>query len=260
LINDTINYLDPAPNNRKIILLIHGLGSDSTSWQLQIPTLIQIGYRPIAIDVPGFGKSDYPYKRWTIASATKWITKNLVDQQPGKFDLMGLSMGGVIAQRLIKERPDKIDKVILVSTFSHLHPNIKSNFPYLSKRLLKIITHDLNSQAKIVADRVFPFPEQIQWHNYLEDQLLKADPVIYRQAMLSLAAFNSRKWLPSMNYPFLVVSGDKDSTVTIENQERLVKLLPKCEWKIIHNGNHAVNVDHVLEFNKAMVAFLNKEI
>jgi pimeloyl-ACP methyl ester carboxylesterase len=260
LINDTINYLDPAPNNRKIILLIHGLGSDSTSWQLQIPTLIQIGYRPIAIDVPGFGKSDYPYKRWTIASATKWITKNLVDQQPGKFDLMGLSMGGVIAQRLIKERPDKIDKVILVSTFSHLHPNIKSNFPYLSKRLLKIITHDLNSQAKIVADRVFPFPEQIQWHNYLEDQLLKADPVIYRQAMLSLAAFNSRKWLPSMNYPFLVVSGDKDSTVTIENQERLVKLLLKCEWKIIHNGNHAVNVDHVLEFNKAMVEFLNKEI
>jgi pimeloyl-ACP methyl ester carboxylesterase len=172
---------------------------------------------------------------------------------------MGLSMGGVIAQRLIKERPENFGKVILVSTFSHLHPNIKSNFPYLSKRLIKIISHDLNSQARIVADRVFPLPEQIQWHNYLEDQLLKADPVIYRQAMLSLAAFNSRKWLPSMNNHFLVVSGDKDSTVTIENQERLVKLISNCEWKVINNANHAVNVDHEVEFNKLMVEFLNEE-
>ena len=257
--SEALYYLDPAPGNRKMILLIHGLGSDSTSWQLQIPRLIQIGYRPIAVDVPGFGKSKYPYKRWTITSSTKWIIRELVDQLPGEFNLLGLSMGGVIAQRLIKERPERIGKVILVSTFSHLHPNIKSNFPYLSQRLIKVISHDINAQARIVADRVFPYPEQIRWHDYLQEQLLKADPVIYRQAMLSLAAFNSRKWLTSINNPCLAISGDKDSTVTIENQERLVKLLPNCEWKIIHNGNHAVNVDHEIEFNKLMVKFLQKE-
>ena len=257
--NPTFYYLDPAPENKKIILLIHGLGSDSSSWQLQIPDLIKYGYRPIAIDVPGFGKSTYPYKRWTVASATKWVINNFVDQQPGKFDLMGLSMGGVIAQRLIKERPDKFGKIILVSTFSHLHPNIKSNFPYLSKRLIKIISHELNDQAQIVADRVFPFPEQSIWHDYLLEQLLKADPLIYRQAMFSLAVFNSRKWLPTMKNICLVISGDNDSTVTIENQERLVKLIPNCNWKIIHKGNHAVNVDHEIKFNQLMIDFLQKE-
>ena len=64
--NLAINYLDPVPENPNPVLLLHGLGSDSSSWSYQIPVLGDAGYRPIAPDTRGFGSSTYPPEGHTI--------------------------------------------------------------------------------------------------------------------------------------------------------------------------------------------------
>lgn len=182
----------------------------------------------------------------------------MIDPLPGKVSLFGLSLGGVIAQQILKECPDKIEKSILTSTFSRLHPDIHSNFPYLSRRLLQVFTGNINSQAKNVADRIFPLDSQKVWHDYLFQQVLNADPKIYRQAMISLARFNSRRWMKETTIPCLVVTGTKDTTVTLENQKRLADLIPAGVWQVIEGGGIAVNIDHVDEFNQIMADFLSK--
>ena len=61
-----IHYLDPHPGGHPAVLLLHGLGATGESWQLQFPVLIESGYRPIAADARGFGKSTYPGGKMTV--------------------------------------------------------------------------------------------------------------------------------------------------------------------------------------------------
>jgi pimeloyl-ACP methyl ester carboxylesterase len=254
---ESIFYLDPAPNNTKTILLIHGLGADSSSWQLQFNVLIENGYRPIAVDVPGFGKSKYPFRRWTIRKAAYLIVEKIIDQIPGKICLIGLSLGGVVAQQIMRIRPEKIEKAILVSTFSHLRPGVGNNLPYLRRRIIQVFSGNIVKQAKLVADRIFPDKDQKEVHDYLLNQIKHANPRIYRQAMIALATFNSRFWMKKVSFPCLVVTGMSDTTVTVANQKRLVNLLQYGQWIKVNGGGHAVNVDHSNEFNEIMIHYLN---
>ncbi|MHC1741088.1 MAG: alpha/beta fold hydrolase [Anaerolineaceae bacterium] len=254
--NEQIYFADPCPNNKRVILLLHGLGSDSTSWQLHMNTLISLGYRPIAVDLPGFGISPYTSARWIIRRVALLIAKQLIDIRSEPIILIGLSLGGVVAQKILQIRPKKIEKVILISTFSRLHPKIKSNLPYLGRRIIQVFSGNIRQQARIVADRLFPLPDQKDWHDYLENQVINANPKIYRQAMMSLAIFNSRPWMKDIYLPCLVVTGDKDSTVTVRDQKRLAKLIRGSQHIIIKGGGHAVNVDHFQEFNHILQEFL----
>ena len=255
---DQIFVIDPQPQNKKIIILLHGLGSDSSSWQLQFDALISQGFRPIAVDVPGFGKSDFTFHRWTIRRAALMIVRQVIEPLDEPVMLIGLSLGGVIAQKIVQICPQKVTRIILVSTFARLHPKLKKNLPYLSRRILQVFSGNIRKQAVTVADRIFPLKEQKIWHDYLLDQIKNANPVIYRQAMISLAAFNSRRWMKRCAIPCLVITGEKDSTVTAMDQKRLANLIPQSTHIVIAGGGHAVNVDHFEEFNSDVIRFLNK--
>jgi pimeloyl-ACP methyl ester carboxylesterase len=254
---DTVNYFDPYPKNVKTVLLLHGLGSDHGSWVYQIDTLGEAGYRPIAVDIPGFGKSEFTLPHWTVRRAALIISNKLLDNIPGTVDLIGLSMGGTIAQQLIKIRPDRVGRVILVSTFARLRPTVRKNLPYLSKRVKQMVLGDIRKQAATVADRIFPDNSQIIFHDYLLEQIRTANPKIYRQAMLSLTTFNSTYWMRKWDQPTLVVAGSGDSTVTLKNQKRLAELPRNVIFKVIEGGGHALTIDHRDDFNKLMVNFLS---
>lgn len=251
-------YFDPAPQNKNPIVLIHGLGSDSSSWQFQIPELVKAGFRPIAVDVPGFGKSGYQNYPWTIRKASRIILAELVDNIQEPMILVGLSMGGTIAQTLYHQRPEKIKKLVLVSTFSRLRPSAGENLPYLFRRLIQIYTGNISEQAQTVADRIFPGEGQKFLHDSLLEQIATANPKVYRQCMVSLGLFDSRSWMSKCSLPVLVLSGDADTTVTLNNQIRLARGIPHCEHIIISGGGHAVSVDHAEEFNLFLLRFIQQ--
>jgi len=249
-------FNDPAPESSKPVILLHGLGSDHSSWIYQNEVLIANGFRPIAVDIPGFGKSLYPYQRWTIRKASMLVIKAVVDAIDGQFALVGLSMGGTVAQEIVRNRPEKISKLVLVSTFSKLRPSIRKTLPYLSKRFRQVVTGDIRDQAVTVADRIFPENDQQLFHEYLIDQIRHANPKTYRQAMIALAAFNSTPWMRQWSGDTLVISGDSDTTVTLENQKRLAGILKNAQFEVIPKAGHAVTIDHKDRFNQLLLKFL----
>lgn len=254
---EKIFFLDPFPENKKIILLLHGLGSDSSSWQMQFDVLNQIGYRPIVIDLPGFGRSPFSRRHWKISTVSKIISRQILENLPQPVAIMGLSLGGVVEQELLRIKPEAFSKVILVSTFSRLRPSIKNNLPYLSRRFLLVVSGRLSTQAKTVADNIFPLEDQKLWHDYLIKQIEEANPKIYRQAMIALAEFNSRRWMKKISLPSLVISGSEDATVTLKEQRNLAKIIHDSNHLVISGGRHAVNIDHQIEFNAAIADFLS---
>jgi pimeloyl-ACP methyl ester carboxylesterase len=243
-----------------VVVLIHGLGSDSSSWQLQMDTLGKLGYRPVAVDIPGFGRSPFSGRRWTIRRSALAIINLVIEPLPKPIILVGLSLGGVIAQKILQYRQNNIEKIILISTFSRLRPRRAHNLPYLGRRLLQIFSGNLRKQAMNVADHIFPYPEQKEWHDYLFQQVKEANPRVYRQAMVGLGTFNSARWMRKIEIPCLIISGAEDNTVSLLDQKRLARLIKGSKHIIVEHAGHAVTIDHSSAVNDVIKEFLQENI
>lgn len=251
----SLHFLDPNPTGSRAVLLLHGLGADGESWALQFPALAAAGFRPLAVDLPGFGASPAPPGRWSLRAAAREAAGLLRRLEIDRADVVGLSMGGVAAQLIALETPHLVRKLVLVSTFACLRPKGLSQTAYLLRRFAAANLRGVRYQAGTVAWRVFPDPQQAVLREILVEKILAADPKVYRSAMRGLALFDSRRRLASIRQPALIISGEHDSTVPPQAQRELTAI-PGSRQVIIPGGNHAVIADQPEAFNRALVSFL----
>jgi 3-oxoadipate enol-lactonase len=251
-----LHFLDPNPSGHPAVLLLHGLGADASSWTLQIPALMGAGYRPIAPDTPGFGRSPYLGGGWSIRRVAADMADLLKELQTGPAHVVGLSLGGTVAQQFALDTPHLTRKLVLVSTFAVLRPDSLSGWLYFMQRFILVNTLGLSAQAKVVAQRIFPDPGSEQYREMLVETISHADPRAYRKAMASLGLFNSLKRLREIKAPTLIVTGANDTTVTTARQQLLVDGIPGAQQVTILEAGHAVPVDQANRFNRELLAFL----
>ena len=251
-----LHYLDPNPNGTPAVLLLHGLGADGSSWALQFEQLISAGMRPIAPDSPGFGNSRYDGLGWNFPRVAADLAALLDELNTGPVHVIGLSMGGVIAQQFALNYPSRIRKLVLVSTFSVLRPANISQWLYFAQRAVVVHIVGLATQSRIVAKRVFPGPEQNELREMAEKQISFADPRAYRAAMRQLGLVNLKPRLKEIINPTLVISGADDSTVSPALQKELTDCIAGARQVIIPGAGHAVAIDQFAAFNRELLQFL----
>lgn len=253
-----IQYLDPGDSQGFPVLLLHGLGVDGSSWVLQFQALIDAGFRPVAVDIPGFGRSQRGTKSWSIQRVTGDIVAFLQENNIPTVHVVGLSMGGTIAQQLTLDYPHLVSKLVLVNTFSVLRPSSFKAWLYFIQRFILVHTLGLPAQAKFVAERIFSKPDQEELRKEMIKQITNADPRAYRAAMRSLGTFNSKPRLTGINIPVLVITGAKDTTVHPGHQTQMTSWIPGARQVIMPGAGHAASVEFPDEFNRILVDFLLK--
>ena len=251
-----LHFLDPNPSGNPIVILIHGLGANGTSWGLQFPSLIEAGFRPIAIDAPGFGGSPYHGKKWKIKDAVKKIAGTMEEINATDAHFVGISMGSVIAQQFAHEFPERIRKLVLISSFAMLRPRSVKTWIYFIRRSFRVLFIGLPNQAILVANQIFPKPGQDSLRSSLIDTISSTDPRAYRGAMQALAGFDSRKWISEIKSPTLVLTGSEDTTIPPALQNELAAGIPGSRQVVIQGAGHALTVDHYEYFNFLLVRFL----
>ena len=250
------HYLDFNPQGSPAVLLIHGLGADGSSWGYQIPALCKAGIRPIAPDLPGFGKTIPGEGRWTVAKAAADTARLIYGLAGGPMIVAGISLGGVVALQMALDFPQMVQKLILINTFACLRPKRFDEASYLLGRFVVANLRGKEYQAETVARRLFSRPEQEDLRRELVQRILQADQRVYRQAMQSLALFDVRKRLSEIRMPTLIISGENDTTVPLPNQMELVNGISGAEHSIIPDAGHAVIADQVMRFNKVFLDYL----
>lgn len=254
----TSHYLDPNPAGQPAVLLLHGLGADSASWSLQLPALTGAGFRPIAPDTPGFGQSPYDGGGWSIRRMAAGMAGLLEELQSGPAHVVGLSMGGIIAQQFALDFPHLTRKLVLVSTFAALRPVNLNGWFYFIQRFIVVNTLGLPTQARVVAGRIFPGADKAALREMLIQTISRANPRAYRKAMASLGLFNSTKRLGEIKVPTLIVTGTDDTTVAPARQKLLVNGIPAARQVVVPEAGHAVPVDQSERFNQELLAFLGE--
>ncbi len=264
-----IHYLDPNPSGSPTVLLLHGLGATCESWGLQMPALVAAGYRPLAADGRGFGRSTLPRDAHRIREMADDMARLLAalgkttDAAHGPalepVHVVGISMGGVLALQLALDQPQLVKKLTLVNTFASLRPEKLSAWAYFATRLVMVHTLGLEAQARLVSRRLFPDPAQAELRQIFESQVIQADPRGYRAAMRALARFNVVKRLAEIRIPTLVISGAEDTTVPLKNQQVLVERIPGARHVIIAGAGHAVTAQAAERFNQELLQWLGDE-
>lgn len=113
-----IAYLDEGPRDGPPVLLLHGEPTWSFLYRKMVPVLAAAGLRPVAADLPGFGRSDKPAAAdaYTYAAFVAWV-RGLVE----RLDLRGATLfgqdwGGLIGLRVATEVPDRFDRIVAANT------------------------------------------------------------------------------------------------------------------------------------------------
>jgi haloalkane dehalogenase len=115
-----VHYVDEGRSDAPVVLLMHGEPSWSYLYRKMIPVLVDGGFRCIAPDLVGFGRSDKPVKRtdYSYARHVEWMRATLFDHLDLRdITLVGQDWGGLIGLRLVGEHPGRFARVVVANTF-----------------------------------------------------------------------------------------------------------------------------------------------
>ncbi|MBW3659341.1 MAG: haloalkane dehalogenase [Actinobacteria bacterium] len=114
-----VHHLDEGPTEGPVVLLLHGEPSWSYLYRTMIPVLVEAGFRCVAPDLVGFGRSDKPARRedHSYERHVAWMREVLFDSLDlTEVTLVCQDWGGLIGLRLVGEHPDRFARVVVANT------------------------------------------------------------------------------------------------------------------------------------------------
>jgi len=254
----TINHLRihfEESGSGDALLFLHGLGSCGQDWLLQIPVFCP-RFHVIAPDLHGHGQTDKPRRRVGIAQMTVDAACLLDELGVKRTHVVGLSMGGCVAQQLALDDPARIRSLTLVNTFARFDMGAPGNAIPLVARMGILGVLGLPAQARFVAARMFPKPEQAQLRTLAAERIASNDTATYIRLLLAISAFNVTRRLSEIACPTLVIAGDRDTTVPLRAKQFLAAHIPGARFELVADSGHATPIDQPVVFNQLALGFL----
>ena len=238
------------------LLLVMGMGFSSRAWHT-LPELLAEDFRVVVFDNCGTGRSSGPprlYRTHRMADDAVAVLDALGLDQVFVF---GISMGGMIAQELALRHRQRVRALALGATFAG---HLRSTKPPVGVafELLRAVVRGERLAPEHLA-RLLVSPEYFardregfeRWMRTVESV---RGPVALRQ-MMAVIAHETRRRLPRLDVPTLVVTGDADRLVPPSNSHELARLIPGARLLVLHGAGHVFPVERPAETVVALRRF-----
>lgn len=262
-----VNYAEMGAG--EAVLFIHGLGGCWRNWLENLPHFGE-HYRAIAVDLPGFG--DSPMPEWEVSMpAYGRLIHDFCDTLGIErvAAVVGNSMGGFVATEAVIERPERFERLVLVSAagislaeakgrrFEAAARTINAAAPFFA------IDHDLLVKRplgrKLLFGRVIRRPEKLRPELLAEqvDPGLSSDGFV--PALASMVGYDTRQRLAEIEVPTLIVWGLSDRIVPVEAALGYHRLIPRSRLEIFERTGHVPMLERPGRFNALLDEFLEAE-
>lgn len=252
------------------IVLIHGYPLSGTSWEKQIPVLLNAGYRVITYDRRGFGKSSQPVTGYNYDTFAEDLHNVIGHLKLRDFTLVGFSMGGGEVARYIGKYGSKgVSKAVIISGVP----------PYLLKTADNPEGVDgsvfAGIEKAVAADRYAFFTEffknfyntDVNLGKRVSEQAVQASWNVAANASPTASLACVPTWyedfrhdLERIDVPTLVLHGDADRILPIAaSGARTAKLIKGARHLIVKDGPHCIPWTHSDEVNAELLNFLGEK-
>jgi pimeloyl-ACP methyl ester carboxylesterase len=241
------------------IVLINGLADDLTTWYGQMDDLLGAGYRVLRFDNRGIGKSARPKGPYTTAMMAA-DAKALVDHLKLRdFHLVGVSMGGMIAQEYALAYQGDLRSLSLCCTYAAPGPFCARMFKLWQDMAPVMGVPAVMRDVTLWAFTQEFFLTQEATLKEFEAAMAALDQPVeaYLAQLHSIQTHDARSRLKTIAVPTMVLAGADDILVPMNLSRELHTLVPEAEFAT-SIGGHAFLWEHPGPFNKAVLGFIGK--
>ena len=236
------------------VLLIHGLGSSTEDWDLQVKAL-QRDFTVVTYDVRGHGKTAKPAGKYSVMQFSNDVAKLIDHLGIGSVHVMGLSMGGMIAFQLATDRPDLVRSIIIVNSGPEMILRTWKEKVGMFQRRVIVRVMGMSKMGEVLATRLLPAPEHAALRATFVERWGRNDPSAYLRALSALVGWSVMAKLPAITCPVLVVTGDQDYT-PVAWKRAYTSTMPHASLVVIPNSRHLTPVETPEPFHNAIIPFL----
>ena len=237
------------------LLLVHGLGSSTRDWEEQVPIFSQ-KYQVITVDIRGHGETDKPKGPYSIQDFAKDIAELLMSLGFSSVNILGISLGGLIAIQLTIDYPELIKTLVIVNAVPSSR-DLLSLEKIVNDRIMLIKARGMRGMGEALAPVLFIKPEHEELRKKFVERWAENNPEAYISALKSIVGWNVTDHLHTIKCPTLVLTSDEDY-IPVSVKEELVKQIQNSELVIINDARHTLPMERPKEFNAAVIEFLSK--
>jgi 3-oxoadipate enol-lactonase len=249
----------PAPAHRPFpVVFLHGVGGAARAWGPQLQSFADAGFAPVALDLPGYGVRP-PIAEMQFDALAADVESAIAALGVQRPVLVGHSLGGMVAQTMLRRRPDGYAAAVLCCT-SPAFGNPSGDFQkkFVADRLapLKSGKRMADLAGDIIGEIVGPAPDAAG--RELAVACMGAVPAeTYRAAVQCLVGFDERTNLASIRVPVLCLSGEHDRNAPPPMMERMAGRIPGARYVCLPGVGHLPNLEAPAAFDAAVIEFLH---
>jgi pimeloyl-ACP methyl ester carboxylesterase len=216
------------------VVLVHGLGGRAEDWAALMPQLVRDHHRVYVLDLPGYGRSDWPANAaYSIPEQTALVEAFLDNRKLARADLAGWSMGGWLAMRLALDQPQRIRRLVIFDSAGTRFPLAWDTSIFEPDTPAKLRTLDDLLMAgpaphvpAFIQRDIFRFVGRHGWvvRRNMESLLTGADLLDGK--------------LGALRMPMLIVWGKQDRLIPVSVGEQIHRDVPQSEFVVVDGCGH----------------------
>jgi pimeloyl-ACP methyl ester carboxylesterase len=240
------------------LMLINGLGAGIEMWT---PLAERIRNREvIAFDLPGAGHSGHGRRPLGMKQLAGLVAAVLDRLDRDRVDLLGYSLGGLLAQEVAHRHPGRVERLVLAATSPGV-PSVPPN-PIAAALMLTPARYYNRRIAEMIVP-IIAGGRTARDSGVLRrgvDLRLSDPPSIsgYLHQLYAVCGWSSHRWLRSLPQSTLVLHGDQDPLVPLINARYLARTIRGAELHVVPGAGHLFLLDQPDDAIAAIESFLTK--
>ena len=259
-----MNYVDIGSGEGEPIVFVHGLSGSWQNWLENLPYFAQ-KRRCIAMDLPGFGHSEMPGDEISIRGYARQVDALCEQLDLGACVVVGNSMGGFVTAEMQIRYPERVARAVLVAAAGISITNLRRRPLMTTARIVGALGATSAAQSRFLASRphlrwlftnfVFRHPTRLA-PDLVYEQVRGAGRPGFVDALDALTSYDFRDRLPEIKCPTLIVWGDSDMLVPVEDAAEFERVIPESRTIILEDTGHVPMLERPVKFNELLDEFI----
>jgi pimeloyl-ACP methyl ester carboxylesterase len=242
------------------LLCVHGLACDTLAWLPQLAAF-SAEFRTVIFDNRDVGQSSMADGDYEIADMARDALALADHLELDSFHLVGISMGGAIAQEIAIQAPERVRTLTLAVTFPAGGRYAQRLSEVWGARVRQVSREQHIDELMLMnhSEEFYENPEAVEW---LRGMILQnphpQPPEAFGRQLAACGRHDTRDRLGGLEMPTHVIGSERDILVPVWKSQEIASLIPGAKLTVLPGAPHGVSLERAEEFNATALGFIRE--